>query len=68
MKVFDSHLHIIDTKFPLIENQGFMPDAFTCADYLHSVSNINILGGAVVSGSFQGYDQSYLIDAVTNPW
>ncbi|KRF67632.1 2-pyrone-4,6-dicarboxylate hydrolase [Bacillus sp. Soil768D1] len=64
MKVFDSHLHIIDTKFPLIENQGFMPDAFTCAYYLHSVSNINLLGGAVVSGSFQGYDQSYLIDAL----
>ncbi|MFU2014949.1 hypothetical protein ACM6Q7_07735 [Peribacillus butanolivorans] len=26
------------------------------------VSNINLLGGAVVSGSFQGYDQSYLIN------
>lgn len=43
MKVYDSHLHINDTKFPLIENQGFMPDAFTCADYLHSVSNLNLL-------------------------
>jgi predicted TIM-barrel fold metal-dependent hydrolase len=64
MKIFDSHLHIIDTKFPLSENQGFMPDAFTCDDYLHSVSNLNLLGGAVVSGSFQGFDQSYLVNAL----
>jgi predicted TIM-barrel fold metal-dependent hydrolase len=64
MKIFDSHLHIIDTKFPLVENQGFMPDAFTCQDYLHSVNNLNVMGGAIVSGSFQGFDQSYLIDAL----
>lgn len=28
------------------------------------VSNINLLGGTVDSGSFQGYDQSYLINAL----
>lgn len=64
IKVFDSHFHIIDTRFPLIENQGFMPDAFTCQDYLHCVKNLNVVGGAVVSGSFQWFDQSYLVDAL----
>ncbi|MGP4038559.1 amidohydrolase family protein [Gracilibacillus sp. D59] len=64
MKIFDSHLHIIDTKFPLIKNQGYIPDPFTSQDYLHSVNNFNVVGGAVVSGSFQGFDQSYLIDAL----
>ncbi|MGM7637164.1 amidohydrolase family protein [Bacillus sp. Hm123] len=64
MTVFDSHFHIIDTRFPLIENQGFMPDAFTCLDYLHRVRNLNVVGGAVVSGSFQWFDQSYLVDAL----
>ena len=64
MKVFDAHLHIIDTKFPLIENQGFMPNAFTCHDYLNSVKELDVVGGAIVSGSFQGFDQSYLVDAL----
>lgn len=64
MKIFDSHLHIIDTKFPLIENQGFMPDTYTSDDYLQTVKNFNVIGGAVVSGSFQGFDQSYLVDAL----
>ncbi|WP_353738281.1 hypothetical protein [Peribacillus asahii] len=68
MKMFDSHLHIINPKFPLIENQGFMPDAFTHQDYLHSIKNLNldVMGGAIVSGSFQGFDQTYLINALQN--
>ncbi|SFL44710.1 Predicted metal-dependent hydrolase, TIM-barrel fold [Gracilibacillus orientalis] len=64
MQIFDSHLHIIDTRFPLIENKGYIPDAFTSQDYLDSVNNLNVVGGAVVSGSFQEFDQTYLIDAL----
>ncbi len=64
MKIFDSHLHIIDKTFPLIENQGFIPATFTSQDYLNSVKNLNVVGGAVVSGSFQGFDQSYLVDTL----
>lgn len=64
MKIFDSHFHIIDKKFPLIENQGFMPDPFTTEDYLGAVKELHVIGGAVVSGSFQGFDQSYLIHAL----
>ena len=64
MKFFDSHLHIIDPKFPLYENNGFLPEAFTVEQYKKRVSDLNVQSGAVVSGSFQQFDQSYLIDAL----
>ncbi|HHY66124.1 MAG TPA: amidohydrolase family protein [Alicyclobacillus sp.] len=64
MTFFDSHLHIIDPRFPLIENQGFVPEPFTCEDYTRRISNFHVIGGAVVSGSFQGFDQTYLVDAL----
>lgn len=32
--MFDAHLHFIDTRFPLIENSGYVPDEFTCERYL----------------------------------
>jgi predicted TIM-barrel fold metal-dependent hydrolase len=58
--IFDAHLHIIDPAFPLIANEGFFPEPFTCADYAARTADLGIAGGAVVSGSFQGFDQSYL--------
>jgi len=64
LKIFDSHLHIIDPKFPLYENNGFLPKAFTVEQYKRRVSGLNIQSGAVVSGSFQQFDQSYLINAL----
>ena len=62
--MFDAHLHIIDPRFPMIPNQGFLPDPFGVDDYLRRVEHLGITGGAVVSGSFQGFDQSYLEDAL----
>ncbi len=62
--LFDSHLHIIDPRFPLQPNQGYLPDSFTVADYQHRVAAFTVTGGAVVSGSFQGFDQGYLLDAL----
>ncbi|WP_224984783.1 amidohydrolase family protein [Geomonas agri] len=64
LPVFDSHFHIIDRRFPLVENQGFLPDDFTCHDYLRRTEAMNLAGGAIVSGSFQALDQSYLEDAL----
>lgn len=64
MKLFDSHLHIIDKRFPLTPNRGYLPDYFSCQDYLKSVEDLNVTGGAIVSGSFQGFDQTYLIDSL----
>ncbi|WP_461189989.1 amidohydrolase family protein [Arthrobacter sp. Z4-13] len=63
-KIFDSHFHIIDSRFPLVPNNGYLPPEFTSMDYLRQVSDLGIAGGAVVSGSFQAFNQSYLIDAL----
>ena len=62
--VFDAHLHIVDPAHPLVENNGYLPDPFTVTDYQNRTTGLNIQGGAVVSGSFQAFDQGYLIDAL----
>ncbi|MDD2898060.1 MAG: amidohydrolase family protein [Desulfuromonadaceae bacterium] len=62
--LFDSHFHIIDRRFPLIRNNGYLPHDFTCSEYLSLISGYDLRGGAVVSGSFQAFDQSYLLDAL----
>ena len=62
--IFDCHLHIVDPRFPLVPNQGYLPEPFSCADYLRAVEPLDVTGGAVVSGSFQAFDQSYLIAAL----
>jgi predicted TIM-barrel fold metal-dependent hydrolase len=51
--VFDAHLHIIDPRFPLVANQGYVPDPFTADDYRAATAGLNVIGGAVVAGSFQ---------------
>ncbi|OOZ15693.1 2-pyrone-4,6-dicarboxylate hydrolase [Solemya velum gill symbiont] len=63
-QIFDVHLHIIDPRFPLIENRGFVPEPFSVADYRQRVSDLPVVGGTVVSGSFQGFDQEYLVVAL----
>ncbi|TGK20780.1 2-pyrone-4,6-dicarboxylate hydrolase [Leptospira fluminis] len=65
MSLFDSHFHIIDPRFPLVPNHGFLPEPFTVADYKTRVEPLGIGGGAVVSGSFQAFDQSYLLEALS---
>ncbi|WP_454785155.1 amidohydrolase family protein [Legionella sp. WA2024007413] len=62
--LFDAHLHIIDFRFPLVANQSYLPNEFTVDDYLNMVKPLRIIGGAVVSGSFQAFDQTYLINAL----
>jgi predicted TIM-barrel fold metal-dependent hydrolase len=62
--IFDAHFHVIDPRFPLVANQGFLPEPFTCHDYRQATAGLGITGGAVVSGSFQAFDQSYLLDAL----
>ena len=64
LRVFDSHLHIIDRRFPLVPNDGFVPDDFTCEDYIARTSKFRLQGGAIVSGSFQAFDQGYLENAL----
>lgn len=64
LPLFDAHFHIIDQRYPLIENNGYLPEPFTCADYRARMQRYHLAGGAVVSGSFQGFDQTYLVDAL----
>ncbi len=59
-EIFDSHCHIIDPRFPIIENQGYRPPDYPLADYLRQSRPLGVTAGAIVSGSFQGTDQSYL--------
>ncbi|NOX16093.1 MAG: amidohydrolase family protein [Epsilonproteobacteria bacterium] len=63
-KLFDSHFHIIDSNYPLISNNGYIPDSFSVHDYQERTKKYNIVGGAVVSGSFQAFNQDYLLDAL----
>lgn len=64
IRIFDAHLHIIDRRFPLAPNQGFLPDEFTCRDYRERLKGYPLAGGAIVSGSFQAFDQTYLREAL----
>ncbi|QGU04319.1 amidohydrolase family protein [Corynebacterium comes] len=65
MRIFDAHLHVIDPAHPMVENNGYLPAPFTVDDYRARVGGLGVAGGAVVSGSFQGFDQGYLVDALT---
>lgn len=63
-ELFDSHFHIIDHQFPLVPNNGYLPNEFTHNNYLDRMKPYNLCGGAIVSGSFQAFDQSYLVNAL----
>jgi predicted TIM-barrel fold metal-dependent hydrolase len=52
--LFDAHFHVIDTRFPIYENNGYLPDEFTVGDYRARTEKLHVTGGAIVSGSFQG--------------
>ncbi len=58
------HFHIIDPRFPPVANNGYFPDPFTTADYRDRVNPLRVTGRAVVSVSFQAFDQTYLRDAL----
>lgn len=65
--MFDAHVHILDPRFPLVENHGFLPEPFTVTDYwsrVNSLSGLEVDGGAVVTASYQGNDQEYLAAAL----
>jgi predicted TIM-barrel fold metal-dependent hydrolase len=62
--VFDTHFHIIDPRFPVMENQGFLPPTFTVEDYRARTAGLDIGGGTVVAGSFQGTQTEYMYDAL----
>ncbi|SMC79314.1 amidohydrolase family protein [Polynucleobacter kasalickyi] len=58
--IFDAHCHIIDKRYPIVPNQGYVPPSFTLEEYRQQTIPLGITSGAIVSGSFHGYDQTYL--------
>jgi predicted TIM-barrel fold metal-dependent hydrolase len=64
--LFDAHFHIIDPRFPLVPNWGYLPDRYTINDYRERLEDYDLRGGAVVSGSFQVFDQDFLVDALSH--
>jgi len=63
--LFDAHFHVIDPRFPLVPNWGYLPDRYTINDYRERLEGYDLRGGVVVSGSFQAFDQDYLVDALS---
>src|SRR5262245_31777737 len=62
--IFDTHFHIIDFRFPVTENQGFMPPSFPVEDYRKRTAGLGIVAGVVVTGSFQNFDTAFMRDAL----
>lgn len=62
--IVDAHFHVVDPRYPLVPNQGYLPPAFTASDYRSRVRDLGVVGGAVVSGSFQAFDQGYLVSVL----
>ena len=48
----------------MVENNGYLPPNFTVENYQKEVKDFGIVGGAIVSGSFQKFDQAYLLDSL----
>jgi hypothetical protein len=51
-EIFDSHVYIVDHQFPLVPNNGYLPNEFTHNNYLDRIKQYDLCGGAIVSGSF----------------
>lgn len=65
LKLFDAHFHVIDPRFTLVPNRGFVPERYTINDYRDRLAAYSLCGGAVISASFQAFDQDYLVDALS---
>ena len=64
MKIFDSHFHIIDNNLPLLKLNNYLPPVFTVNDYLEKTQGLEIVAGALVAGSFQGFEKDYMLSAL----
>lgn len=51
--MFDAHLHIIDARFPLVPNNGYLPEPFTVADYRARTAHLGVVGGQSCPARFR---------------
>lgn len=47
-----------------MENQGFLPPLFTVDEYRARTAALDVRGGTVIAGSFQGTQTDYMFDAL----
>lgn len=62
--MFDACFHVVAPGYSLVANGGYVPDVLTLEDYRVATVELVVVGGALVSASFQGIDQSSLVDAL----
>jgi predicted TIM-barrel fold metal-dependent hydrolase len=62
--IFDAHFHVIDHRFPLQANAGFLPEPFPADAYRAAAEPLGVVGGAAVAGSFQGFNREWMLDAL----
>ena len=60
MKIFDAHFHMINFDYPVKKIMAICRLNLK-KDYKVWQEDLNIIGGAIVSGSFQEFDQEYLM-------
>ena len=63
-RLFDSHCHIIDHRFPIVPNHGYTPPPFPLEAYIAATAPLGVVAGAIVAGSFQANDQTWLMDVL----
>jgi len=62
--LIDAHFHVFDPRFPLPGHDGFVPAAFTVADYLAQVRPLGVTGGVLVAASTHGLDPAPILGAL----
>src|SRR5690349_18852114 len=62
--ICDPHCHMIAPRFPLFDNQGYLPPTFTLAAYVSQAAPLGVTCRALLPGSYPEFDQDYLIDAL----
>lgn len=64
MHIFDAHFHIINPEIAPLSDNGYTPEPYTVDDYRSAAEKLGIVGGAVVAGSFHGFREEPLLDAL----
>ncbi|WP_237215148.1 amidohydrolase family protein [Falsiroseomonas oryziterrae] len=62
--MIDAHFHVFDPRFPLPGHDGFVPEAFTVADYLAQARPLGVTGGVLVAASTHGLDPAPILAAL----
>ena len=59
-KLFDAHFHIFSPKYTLRPNNKFTPEYFEVENYRKRMAAVRLVGGTLITSSFQMDDDSYI--------